>query len=238
MELGSRIDAENPLSWEVEDIPEIVRSQWRQIDMWILRDDGTRVDFSLLRPMEWVSRYDLVESGSINLLIEELNIQGTGTVKSIRECPPIGQGKASVVTGRFVTNQATNLGTLVFTNGTRLTGTTIHPIWSIDRQKFVHLGEMEAGEKVDSVSGPLTIESVETERSVADVFNIEVMGHHVYRVAEDGILVHNPGGDDGILCQAAKVVADAVGIAPISGPVHHLATNKNFVSSVRGGPWS
>ena len=76
---------------------------------------------------------------------------------------------------------------------------------------------MKAGEKVDSVSGPLTIESVETERSVADVFNIEVMGHHVYRVAEDGILVHNPSGDEGLLCNAAKLVGDAVGIAPVRG---------------------
>jgi hypothetical protein len=26
--------------------------------------------------------------------------------------------------------------------------------------------------------------------------------------------------------------------APSSGPLHHLGTNKNFVSTARGGPWS
>ena len=96
-----------------------------------------------------------------------------------------------MVTGRFITRSAANIFELTLADGTTLVGTGIHPVWEIGVSDWVPLSELRANDVVDTTNGPLVVASVRQLNRIVDVFNIEVHGHHVYRVAETGILVHN-----------------------------------------------
>jgi hypothetical protein len=90
-----------------------------------------------------------------------------------------------------VTRDAGNLVTVALANGTEIRATNVHPVWSVDREEWVPAGELEPGELVDTLTGPVAVLSVERLESALDVYNIEVHGEHVFRVTADGVLVHN-----------------------------------------------
>jgi hypothetical protein len=93
-----------------------------------------------------------------------------------------------------------------------ITGTIIHPVWSVDRQEWVPLAELAQGERLccDTESFGLgfpsslppkasgLVLSVSLSRVSQPVYNIEVHGEHVYQVGELGLLVHNA---DGLVCR-------------------------------------
>jgi hypothetical protein len=113
-----------------------------------------------------------------------------------------------VVTGRFVTRSAGNVVLVSLANGTEIRATDIHPVWSVDREEWVPAGELEPGEQVDTLAGPVAVVSVERLESPLDVYNIEVHGEHVFRVTADGVLVHNAGaGSCGINLNSNAAVA-------------------------------
>jgi hypothetical protein len=66
----------------------------------------------------------------------------------IDDCPPIADG--SVATARFVTREVHVVASVdvLGADGSveTITGTTIHPVWSVDRQGWVPLGELVEGE--------------------------------------------------------------------------------------------
>ena len=86
---------------------------------------------------------------------------------------------------------AGNLVTVALANGTEIRATNVHPIWSVAREEWVPAGELEPGELLDTLAGPVAVHSVERLESALDVYNIEVHGEHVFRVTADGVLVHN-----------------------------------------------
>jgi len=92
-----------------------------------------------------------------------------------------------------------------------LEGTTVHPIWSLDRNEWVPLGEIEVGEQLASLSISANVLRLTVVNRPTAVYNIEVHGEHVYQVGELGLLVHNAyNGDLG--------AAVARGMTVISGP--------------------
>jgi intein/homing endonuclease len=123
--------------------------------------------------------------------VPELEIDGLAEVTAVRECPPIAEGEGRVVTGRFVTREAVNVITVRLANGAEIRATDVHPVWSVDREEWIPAGELEPGEKVDTLAGPVAVANVERLESRVDVHNIEVHGEHVFRVTADGVLVHN-----------------------------------------------
>jgi hypothetical protein len=72
-----------------------------------------------------------------------------------------------------------------------ITGTTIHPVWSVDRQEWVPLAELADGETLQGLDGLEVVLSVSLSRVSQPVYNIEVHGEHVYQVGELGLVVHN-----------------------------------------------
>ncbi len=74
-----------------------------------------------------------------------------------------------------------------------ITGTTIHPVWSVDRQEWVPLAELADGETLQGLDGLAVVLGVSLSRVSQPVYNIEVHGEHVYQVAELGLVVHNSG---------------------------------------------
>ena len=75
-----------------------------------------------------------------------------------------------------------------------ITGTTIHPVWSVDRQSWVPLAELTGGETLQGLDGLAVVLSVTLSRVSQPVYNIEDHGEHVYQVGELGVLVHNVKG--------------------------------------------
>jgi hypothetical protein len=129
------------------------------------------------------------------LNLPELEVSGLALVTAIDDCPPIAEGEGSVVTARFVTREVHVVASVdvLGADGTveTITGTTIHPVWSVDRQEWVPLAELAEGETLQALDGLVVVLSVSLSRVTQPVYNIEVHGEHVYQVGELGLVVHN-----------------------------------------------
>ncbi|MBX3420058.1 MAG: hypothetical protein KF752_00740 [Pirellulaceae bacterium] len=132
--------------------------------------------------------------------MEDLQVHGSALVTSIDDCPEIAAGDGSVVTARFCTREVHTVACveILGTDGQiqAITGTTIHPIWSEDRQDWVALGELEIGETLRSADGSAQVLSITIHNQPTAVYNIEVHGQHVYQVGEIALLVHNTCSGD------------------------------------------
>ena len=113
----------------------------------------------------------------------------------IDDCPPIADGEGSVVTARFVTREVHVVASVdvLGADGTveTITGTTIHPVWSVNRQEWVPLAELADGETLQGLDGLAVVLGVSLSRVTQPVYNIEVHSEHVYQVGELGVVVHN-----------------------------------------------
>lgn len=121
-----------------------------------------------------------------------MQLKGQATVTEISDCRPIAAGEGAVVTGRFVTLRVNRLIRLTMTGDVELVGTPSHPIWSADRQDWVPMGELVAGEKLRSRSGIVRAEQLEVLDEEASVYNVEVHGQHVYEVTPWGFSCITP----------------------------------------------
>jgi hypothetical protein len=129
------------------------------------------------------------------LNLPELEVSGLALVTAIDDCPPIADGKGSVVTARFVTREVHVVASVdvLGADGTveTITGTTIHPVWSVDRQEWVPLAELAEGERLQGLDGLAVVLGVSLSRVSQPVYNIEAHGEHVYQVGELGVVVRN-----------------------------------------------
>ena len=84
------------------------------------------------------------------LNLPELEVSGLALVTAIDDCPPIADGEGSVVTARFLTREVHVVASVdvLGADGSveTITDTTIHPVWSVDRQEWVPLAELAEGE--------------------------------------------------------------------------------------------
>ena len=69
--------------------------------------------------------------------------------------------------------------------------TTVHPIWSVDRNDWIQLRELRKGERLQASDGIAAVVSIAIVSTNVPVYNIEIHGEHVYQVGELGLLVHN-----------------------------------------------
>ena len=192
--IGSRVLAENPHPEEFDDsFSEPVHSEWARVSFLIVRNDLSVVEAEFIRPRAWIESLGLVKGARIDLAVPELEIDGLAEVTAVRACPPIAEGAGRVVTGKFVTRDVANVVRVTLANGTEIRATDVHPVWSVEREDWVPAGKLEPGEHVDTLSGPVAVASVEQLDRHPAVYNLEVHGEHVYRIAVDGALVHNAG---------------------------------------------
>jgi hypothetical protein len=159
------------------------------------RNDGGIVDAELLRPRWWIAQRNILAGKLLPMNIEELQVHGSAIVTSIEDCPEIAGGEGSVVTATFKTREVNTVvrAEIIGPDGTieLIEGTPIHPIWSVDRNDWVPLGELTEGETLQALGGIATVLSLALVTCSLPVYNIEVHGEHVYQVGELGLLVHN-----------------------------------------------
>ena len=195
MPIGSRVPTKNPNRFEVDPQPEPDEATWAKVSITVERSDGGIVDAEIIRPRSWILESGLCEGRMLPLNLPELEVSGLALVTAIDDCPPIASGEGSVVTARFVTREVHVVASVdvLGADGTveTITGTTIHPVWSVDRQEWVPLAELSDGETLQGLDGLAVVLSVALSRVSQPVYNIEVHGEHVYQVGELGVLVHN-----------------------------------------------
>ena len=200
-----------PNRWEVDPQPEPDQATWAKLTITVERSDGGIVEAEIIRPRSWILANSICAGRLLPLNLPELDVSGLAMVTSIDDCPPIADGEGSVVTARFVTREVHVVASVdvLGADGTveTITGTTIHPVWSVDRKEWVPLNELIEGETLQGLEGLAVVLSVTLSRVAEPVYNIEVHGEHVYQVGELGLVVHNACSDELINLARSEVAA-------------------------------
>jgi hypothetical protein len=190
--LGSRTVGKNPNRDEYDlgfGLPD--ENTWRQIHMQLDRDDGVVVNIQLLRPIDWIEASGLHLGCEFHVDLPHTSATGIARVLDIGPCPMLAGGDGNLVIGRFETRDAKEFVKVTFEDGTTLTGTRIHPVWSLDRSDWVELGKLEVGENLHGTDGPVAVQCISFIATSQPVYNLEIFGEHVYRVGIAGVLCHN-----------------------------------------------
>ncbi|QDT89873.1 polymorphic toxin-type HINT domain-containing protein [Gimesia algae] len=192
-----RIVGRNPLRIQTEPTIDPTPEGWRLVSVRMLKEDGTYFEAELLRPLSWIYRHRAQPGAVIMLNMPELHVVGAAEVLSISDCSPIDPGDGPVVISTFK-NVSHNVLNLYVEGETEPIGVTAgHPIWSEDRQAFVHTDQLQPGERLRSAVGKtVRITSIEIRAGPEPVYNLEIAGEHVYSVTGSGLLVHNAGPCD------------------------------------------
>ncbi|MCU0713108.1 MAG: HINT domain-containing protein [Pirellula sp.] len=211
--IGSRVPTKNPRRWEYDfSLTEPHESTWKRFSLTAQDDEGAIVEAEFIRPDWW---------------IEEHGIAGYATIETVEDCGPIARGDGSVVTGRFKTSRVNVIVRLTVAGPDGsievLEGTTVHPFWSVDRNDWIQLSELQEGERLQASDGIATVVSIALVSTNVSVYNIEVHGEHVYQVGELGLLVHNA-------CQLP-----VLGRPMHGGVVHNSTMVGTALSWIRGG---
>jgi hypothetical protein len=191
--VGERVMAHNPeLSDAERSEPDPDPSTWRKLDLAITKDDGYRLDITLLRPLEWLEQHRAIIGGTISLDIPEMNAYGEARVLNIGPCPQIKPGRGRVVIGTFRHTSGDTLNLGVSGLDEPIGTTADHPFWSEDRQAYIVAGKLRIGERVRTFSGvSAQISSISRRGPPEPVYNLEIHSEHVYYVSKIGVLVHN-----------------------------------------------
>ncbi|QDU14179.1 hypothetical protein CA11_19830 [Gimesia maris] len=197
MRPGMRIVGRNPLRIQTESTIDPTPAGWRLVSVRMRKEDGTYFEAELLRPLSWIYRHRAQPGAVIMLNMPELHVVGASEVLSISDCPPIDPGDGPVVISTFK-NVSHNVLNIYVEGETEPIGVTAgHPIWSEDRQAFIHSDQLQPGERLRSAVGKtVRITSIEIRAGPEPVYNLEVAGEHVYSVTNSGLLVHNTGPCD------------------------------------------
>ncbi len=198
--LGARVPTKNPNRWDYDDsLPEPDETTWAKFTFTIERSDGGVVDAGLIRPRSWIEVNGIRVGNQLPMNIEELQIDGCALVTSVEACPPIAHGDGNAVTGRFLTRQVDKIASVTVRSSTgkieTVEGTTIHPVWSVDQQDWIGLGDLTVGETLTDKFGAAIVVDVHVKAESTPVYNIEIHGEHVYQVGKLGLLVHNSAED-------------------------------------------
>ena len=102
------------------------------------------------------------------------------------------------------------------------------PVWLPERSEWIPLEELRTGDLLDTLHGHAMVRDVHRPCRISDVYNIEVHGHHVYRITDDGILVHNKAQRRNLTPE--EQLDDLPDVPPFSSEV---TFGENFAKKVR-----
>ena len=169
-------------------------TRWVRIDAVLPASDNvdSRTHISLLKPELAYPDVERISRGSsIRIALPELNIDGLAQVEQIQRSINVSNSS-----GRLVLATVSKLSNDVYElsfDGVEepLRGTGAHPLYSLDRDDWVRVRDLQVGEQLQTTEGAVTIEALEKVRGVHRVYNLEVEGDHEYLVGEAGVRAHN-----------------------------------------------
>jgi len=151
-----------------------------------------------LRSPDWIEDYGAHVGGYVYLDMPHMGAEGLAEVLSIDPAPeiePLPEGcdpsEYRLVTGTFRHTSGEVYDLKLASESKPIGVTGSHPFWSVDRETWVSVLDLEIGETLKTLEGTTVVESRVRRPGSEPVYNIEVEGDHVYRVGESGVLVHN-----------------------------------------------
>jgi hypothetical protein len=165
---------------------------WRILTIEIDKDDGNKVFVKIARPISWIESSGAIEGQFFHFSLPEFGIDGNAFVHSIDNCPLIRDGLGSLVTGTFKSTGATTFLINVAGIDKPIECTGSHPFWLVDSNTFIAASNLKPGDQLQLRNGQAAqVLSVLPQDQKKIVYNIEVLGEHVYEVTTSGILTHN-----------------------------------------------
>lgn len=176
------------------DSEEITPETWKMLEITLVKEDGDRLDISLLRPNWWIKKVNAYVGSTIYLDMPEMGAVGYSQVLSIKPTSADSRNSKKgydVVTGKF-THLSDKVYDLYF-EGTKdpLGVTESHPIWSNDRNGWIRAGDLNVGETVQTKEKQTVLLKKIKRYGKHRVYNLEVHKSHTFYVSELAILVHN-----------------------------------------------
>ncbi|MCC8250035.1 polymorphic toxin-type HINT domain-containing protein [Saccharothrix luteola] len=146
--------------------------------------------------------------------------------------PETGETTDREVTATFVHgDEGDALVTLTVTaqDGSQGTveGTSWHPVWLVEEQRFVNLGDLKPGQHLSAADGSSpTITAVQSHSRQATVYDLTVDTVHTYYVlaGTEPVLVHN--------CSSARFAVDSAGVATDLKPLGRGSTGRTEPNSL------
>jgi hypothetical protein len=195
VQVGERAIGTNPEvsnSERATFLPDPKPATWRKLTLEMIKSDGKWLDITLLYPLSWLAESQADIGTTIFLDLPEMGAQGFAKVLNIEPCPPIKPGKGNVITGTFHHEAANTIDLYVEGLSKPIGCTDNHPFWSVTRNEFIEAGKLLLGEELHLYSDQTTkVIQILPRPGPEQVHNLEVMNEHVYRVTDQGILVHN-----------------------------------------------
>ncbi len=193
--LGERVVGRNPLREQTQ-LPSDIRPETHRVIRLEMIQHEALYELSFVRSLTWLQEQNAQAGESIPFVMEEMGLNALARVISIEPCPEIepddGTGRM-VVTGtmKHLAGNVLEIQTEGDAEPLGVTGT--HPIWSVDRQDFVVASQLEIGESLEQADGTVTqiTRITPTRGPPVMVYNLEIDAEHVFRVGDDGVLVHN-----------------------------------------------
>lgn len=188
--LGDRVQTPS----EVVEETAIDPSAWREIALTIqqISDSPTRgCEVRLLRPDRWLASLEWNADGLTWIDLPEVGIRGWSRVDSVSACPPIAAGAGRVITGTYASEHTDVVEIRFVGEHEPLRATARHPIYSATRVRWVHAGQLESGEHLQTDTGEVEIASVRPVEGRFRVYNLEVDVEHCFFVGSAAVLAHN-----------------------------------------------
>ena len=138
-----------------------------------------------------------VVGAAVPVAFTELEISGSALVLDVvpNVFVPYGPGRLVLATLSSLSNDVYEVSFVG--GGESLRGTGGHPLYSLDRDDWVRVRDLQVGERLQTAEGAVTIAALEKVRGV--LYNLEVEGDHEYLVGKAGVRAHNTGCGDGII---------------------------------------
>ncbi len=201
---SSDIGGINMPGWQDYDYLEITPETWQVGKFLIQEENGIRVEINVNRPKAWFIREGITEIGqSTQLVLSELGVYGNATLLEL-SCTKMdtrdfnlnetGNVERPVITTyKRIVNE---IFEYTFSDNQVLACTPNHPIYSLEKQSYIPIGDLDIGEVIVSYSDEnVSLIKSEPRNSQEYVYNFEVWRSHNYFVSKDlnynWLLVHN-----------------------------------------------
>lgn len=192
LKVGGRVDPDLPEGWERIGVPlETPFTDWRELDLILLRNGAATGRATLLRPAAWLEEQNATVGETIFLNIPDIGFEGPTIVSDVRTTT-VEPSPGRLITGVFHYASGDVYSIRVEGEPIPLGVTGTHPFWSLDREDWVSAASLRVGERlVGEKQSTRLVQSVSRTGTATEVFNLEIDSDHVYRVGTTGLLVHN-----------------------------------------------
>jgi len=152
---------------------------------------GTVIEVETLRPAGTFDGALVGTDATVRLDFAEWGISGDAHLTQVAPVGTLAAGDGFVVLSTFQRSSDDVLRLSFEGTGEVIEATGTHRFWSVTREAWVPARRLEAGERLRTSGGEVTLLAAEPLAGTHRVFNFEVELEHTYLVGELGLFTHN-----------------------------------------------